>query len=61
MDNLHSLWIKTVGTATELTETLQCRPLLRRVDEQEAGSQSLGGQPAMGRAENHSKTEGETH
>ena len=61
MRNLHSLWIKVVRTATELTETLQCRPLLRRVDEQEAGSQSLGGQPAMGRAENHSKTEGETH
>ena len=48
MDNLHSLWIKTVGTATELTETLQCRPFLLGVNQQEAGSESLGGQPAVG-------------
>ncbi len=61
MENLHPLWIKTVRTATEPTETLQGGPFLLGVDQQQAGSESLGGQPAMGRAEKYSQREGETH
>lgn len=60
LTRIRASWRQAVRTVTERTESFQSCSLLL-VDHKQAGGQPFGCEPAMGRAKQQSKGEGETH